>query len=67
MFLKEASNGPQYEIKAVAKEQFPINLRFSSPISLAPALQRVYSSVKDPISVRAVLIIFLVLLALSSN
>lgn len=54
-------------MKAVAREQLPISLLFSSPISLAPALQRVYSSVKEPIRVLAVLIIFLVLLALSSS
>jgi hypothetical protein len=54
-------------MKAVAIEQLPINLLFSSPISLAPLDQRSYSSVREPIRVLAVLIIFLVLLALSSR
>tara|TARA_B110000503_G_C7159825_1_gene419117 strand:- start:768 stop:941 length:174 start_codon:yes stop_codon:yes gene_type:complete len=55
--------GPQYEIKAVAKEQLPTNLLFYSPISLAPFCHLSLSSVREEIKVLAVVIFFLVLLA----
>jgi len=54
-------------MNAVASEQFPINLRFWSAISVIPFCQRFFSSVSDEIRVLAVLIFFLVLLALSSR
>ena len=61
--LNSELNGPQYEIKAVAKEQFPTNLLFCSPISEANLAHLSLSSVNEDIRVLAVLIFFLVLLA----
>jgi len=55
--------GPQYEIKAVAKEQLPTNLLFYSPISEAPFCHLSLSSVNDEIKVLAVVIFFLVFVA----
>jgi len=65
--LNSALNGPQYEINAVAREMLPTNFLFLSPISLAPTLHLSFSSDNELIKVLAVLIFFLVLLALSSN
>jgi len=42
MFLKSELKGPQYEIKAVAREQFPVNYFFSSLILEAPLFQRTF-------------------------
>jgi hypothetical protein len=61
--LNSELKGPQYEIKAVAREQLPTNLRFCSPISLAPFCHLSLSSVREEIRVRAVVIFFFVLLA----
>ena len=65
--LNSELNGPQYEMNAVAREQFPTNLLFYSPISLAPFYHLSLSSVNEVISVLAVVIFFLVFTAWSSR
>ena len=54
-------------MNAVAREQFPTNLLFYSPISLAPFYHLSLSSVNEVISVLAVVIFFLVFTAWSSR